>query len=472
MPDLTNNAYVQAFPYSNNATDFTRHCHNLELGTDAGPLGRETYQGDDGPDGNWFWYPLNSGTIESGYQISYDKGFGLGYVPLNSRGWYSFRFHQNGSLGNALGTAPPPTSTYIPMNFGVLTGELSEPNDWNYATYTAGFAYGKSRLVWSSLNKDNFMGTTWNALNPNQATTYTLIAPEFSYSPGYYVLPPAGDGLSHKMVFTINTAWNELKGGVLEGSPGSEHLVGAYPHVNLAVNETFGVFLQRTNNNRLQFGYVCPSDTDWVGEQGTIDLGEAITHTPTNTITNIPEATTNGYDLKGDNRFIQGHDCFQTKTGYVLRIGLNRARTHIAVLFNGELIHTARLPEIIENYFQNPPYDEVTQSDLLLPAICDPYYGNPEDRTNSPHMGVGFAVMANLQNVYPGGLLTSEYDFGIFGLQKGSKNARNIVPENRLPQRMNRLDNLNSSPGWANAGNQGEPPTVDRAALWQRNNPT
>ena len=473
MTDLTNNAYVTAFPLATSTTDFTLHCRTLNLGTDGGPSGKAPYQGGTGIEGSWEWYPLGTkNNMDPSTSIIYDKGFGLSSVGALNKGWYSFRFHENGSLGNALGTAPEPSETYEPMNFGVLTGELSEPNAWNYATYTAGFAYG-----WSKTPTSNYgMGTTWNALNPNEATTYTLIMPEFSYSPGYYHLPAVGAGLSHKMVFTINTAWYQLKGGVLEGSGASEHLVGAYPHANLAVHQTFGIFLQRTNNNRLEFGYVCPGDLTWQAEQGTIDLGPAINHTPTNTVTNSPEAVSNGYDVKSDLRFIAGHDCFQVKTGYVLQIGINPARTHIAVRFNGEQIHTAALPTIIKDYFQNPPYDETTQTDLLLPAICDgtELYGNPEDRPNTPHMGVGFAMMTNLTKVYTGHYwtLNDTYDFGIFGLQKGAKNARNIVSLKPSPQRMNRLDDLNSSPGWANAGNQGEPPLVDRAALWQRNNPT
>ena len=337
------------------------------------------------------------------------------------------------------------------MNFGVLTGELSEPNAWNYAQYSAGVAHGRSVNI----------RTTWNALNPNQATTYTLTMPEFSYAPFYYKLPDEGEGLSHKFVFTINSAWYELKGGSVTGNPGYENLNGAYPHINLVDNETFGVYLQRTNTNRLQFGYVCPGDLDWQAEQGTIDLGTAINHTPTNTWTNTPDATGNGC-----------YNTFNMKTGYVLQIGINPARTHIAIRFNGVQIHTVKLPDSIISYFQNPPYDELEQTNLILPSICEGY-PQIEDPTAKPHMGVGFAMMTNLIRDNVGyGLFTDDYDFGIFGLHKASKNARNIVAQRALPQRMNRLDGLNSSPGWANAGNQGEPPYVDRSALWQRNNAT
>ena len=472
MPDLTNNDFVKAFPWVSNREGFANYCQTLNFGSDGGPKAGQYGEGwGTRPGIPWEWYPLGpQGQMDKEFQISYDNGFGLGHTGLLESGNFQFKFAPDGSLGLKLGHPHSTSDQYQPMNFGVLSGDLADPLDWAYAQYAAGVPYG-----YSVSSQGGTMGTTWNALNKDQATTYTIISPEFSWAPGYYGLPPEGAGLSHKMVFTINSAWYEFLGGQIFGIAGYEKYIGGYPHVNLAVHETFGIFLQRTNMNRLEFGYVCPGDLEWQTAQGIIDLGSAINHTPTNTITDQPPHAENGYYWKPWARFVGGYDTFNMKTGYVLQIGINPARTHIAVRFNGVEIHSAKLPESIITYFQNPPYDETTQTEIPLPAFCDEV---PRLRSTrrKPHMGVGFAVMANLVDISgrPFGSLTQRNEFGIFGLHKASKNARNIVNASgkNPPQRMNRLDNLNSSPGWANAGKQMEPPNVSRAALWQRNNST
>lgn len=469
--DLTNNALVSRAPLLGHPipdVDWASWADSLQIGLDYGPKIANKWSSSN-PDWNpitYCWDAYGDPCPETNFA----KGlFQDGARTVGLYGDYSsYRPYVLDTGVEPWRKAGPRGWDFQPENLGYFTGDVSmEENRWVRGAYSMGIrcmTYGMQ-----------------NSLNQNLPTTYTFITPEFSYRPGKRELPTTGVGLSHKLVINFQVPWKELRGGKVGGYWGTG-LHEAWPHRDTDY-PTFGISLERENSTgNLVIRFVCPDDEDWAVEQGAPSLGLAINHDPTTHLLSK-----------------SGHPQMRADTGYVLQVFFSEDRKRVAVNFNGETVFTQRkLPTVIQDFFRNPPYteEEILDSELgggspgrtatgvgrgialsagtrdLLQTYSPTFWTDTRlNQYGKPTMGLGFAVFDNLVTPvgYTPAIGTDDRCHAVYGFHKATKNAKPFPDEHGNPYYMNRPDGLNSAPPWANAGSPWSK-SINRAALWQRNN--
>lgn len=468
--DLTGNSYVTAIPLveqsSNPAQAWTQWALTQNFGIDNGPK-KYAVSTNNVCD----WFPTHYTNDTWGYQrpeTNYAKG--LSKDPIRAWGNNSQYINYTPYL-----VARPRSDYWQPENLSVFTGNPIEETLWTRAGYCMGIPH-----VWERYN---------HALNTDYPTTYTIITPEFSYTPGVYNLTGTEQSATHKFVFNIQVPWKELRGGSIGGYWADTYFDG-HPHRDTTF-PTFGFSIERdTLWGLLSIKWVCPTEPEWVGEQGEHILGQAITHNPEqNTIKPV----------------FYRYPVIRTESGYVIQLSVSEDKTQVALKFNGRTVfEPTQLPASITNYFRNPPYETFTSDGIQRPnrgvalspeaaQMCQAAYPSvytPDfiEAYGTPSMGIGMAMMDNLTLASGHGLPVEDpnhewkyyYETGpVFGFHKVTKNSKPYFPgpldppgtggAQGSPYYMNRPDGLNSAPPWQNLGS-GWAQNINRAALWQRNN--
>ena len=260
---------------------------------------------------------------------------------------------------------------------------------------------------------------------------------EFSYAPTFRDLPGFTIPVSH--VFNINLT---SKLYITTGETGFAQTL-TRPAIAIS-HETvpFGVQIIRNNwTGNLELKLVAPDYPEMETEFGTHTLGEAINHTPANPLVSTPNLA--------EYVWVGNETLWRKIPGYVLELYLNEDRTKFGLIFNGKKLGPAlTLPEGLTTYLTAKQHHMTT----TIAAGQNYTFTN----TGSGQLYKGEATMC-FQTVG-------------FGKQVYVDPLQPPSGETPAPFHMNRPDGLVSAPPWSNL-RDGWGGGVNRAALWQRNNP-